>query len=183
MELFIKNMVCLSCQLVVKFELDKLGVYCISVEPGRVETSGPLSSQQLSSIKTALAKAGLELVNDKKTILIEKIKTVILEMINNLDKPLKINFSNYLSKKLNLDYTYLANIFSSTQGSTIENYIITNKIKKVKELICDKEFSLTEISWKLQYSSVAHLSTQFKKVTGITPSSFKDSECHTLQLN
>jgi AraC-like DNA-binding protein len=181
MELFIKNMVCLSCQMVVRFELDKLNVHYTSVEPGRIVTSGPVSSAQITGIKAALLKAGLELIDDRKTILIEKIKAVISEMINNLDKPLKTNFSSYLSKKLNLDYTYLANIFSDTQGSTIENYIISNKIRRVKELICYQELNLTEISWKLQYSSVAHLSTQFKKVTGVTPSHFKHMECNSLR--
>ncbi|MCC8426432.1 AraC family transcriptional regulator [Mucilaginibacter sp. UR6-11] len=169
--------------MVVKFELEKLDLHCISIELGRAEIEETLSADQISKLKAALLKAGLELTDDRKTILIEKIKTVILEMINNFDEPLKTNFSNYLSKKLNLDYTYLANVFSDTQGSTIENFVIINKIRRVKELICNQELTLTQISWKLHYSSVAHLSTQFKKVTGVTPSHFKYTECNSLQLS
>lgn len=171
-------MVCVSCQMVVQHELEKLGLFCLSVEAGRVETIGDLSADQMSKFKTALLVAGLELMGDKKNILIERIKNVVLEVVDFSDHPLKTNFSDYLSKKLNLDYTYLANLFSANQGFTIEHYIIANKIRRVKELICYNELNLTEISWKMNYSSVAHLSTQFKKVTGVTPSYFKHIECH-----
>lgn len=166
-------MVCLRCRMVVKSELEKLGLYCISVEPGQVEVLGPLSDNQLRNFKVALLNAGLELIEDRKNILIERIKTTILAMIDDSEHPLKTNFSFYLSEVLNRDYTYLANVFSAVQGITIEHFIIANKIRRVKELICDKQLNLTEISWKLNYSSVAHLSTQFKKVTGVTPSHFK----------
>ncbi|WP_367277548.1 helix-turn-helix domain-containing protein [Mucilaginibacter sp.] len=149
----------------------------MSVEIGQVETRGAISVDQMKDLKIALLKAGLELLEDRKNILIEKIKNVVLEMIDDSDHPLKTNFSYYLSKALNLDYTYLANTFSEMEGTTIENFIIVNKIKRVKELIGYKELNLTEISWKLNYSSVAHLSTQFKKVTGVTPSHFKYVEC------
>ena len=171
-------MVCLRCRMVVKYELEKLGLNCISVEVGWVETEGPISIEQIRKIKIALLKAGLELIVDKKSILIERIKNIISGVVNHSDHPLKTNFSYYLSKELGLDYTYLANLFSEVEGSTIEHYIIMNKIRRVKELICDKELNLTEISWKLHYSSVAHLSTQFKKVTGVTPSYFKYIECN-----
>jgi len=171
-------MVCLRCLMVVKYEIEKLGLTCITVEMGWAETDEPISIEQISKIKAALLTAGLELIEDKKTILIEKIKNVISEMVNYSDHPLKTNFSYYLSEVLNLDYTYLANIFSEVQGSTIEHYIIMNKIRRVKELIRNRELNLTEISWKLHYSSVAHLSTQFKKVTGVTPSQFKYIECN-----
>nr|WP_299516328.1 AraC family transcriptional regulator [Mucilaginibacter sp.] len=177
MKLFIKNMICLSCKIVVKHEFEKLGLFCMSVEIGQVETRGAISVDQMKDLKIALLKAGLELLEDRKNILIEKIKNVVLEMIDDSDHPLKTNFSYYLSKALNLDYTYLANTFSEMEGTTIENFIIVNKIKRVKELIGYKELNLTEISWKLNYSSVAHLSTQFKKVTGVTPSHFKYVEC------
>jgi AraC-like DNA-binding protein len=170
-------MVCLRCRMVVKSELEKLGLYCIAVEPGQVEVLGSLSIEQLRNFKIALLNAGLELIEDRKNILIERIKTIILDRLDNSDQPIKTNFSFYLSKMLNLDYTYLANAFSAMQGITIEHFIIANKIRRVKELICDRELNLTEISWKLNYSSVAHLSTQFKKVTGITPSHFKYIEC------
>jgi AraC-like DNA-binding protein len=163
--------------MVVKSELEKLGLYCISVEAGQVEVLGPLSVDQMQNFKIALLHAGLELIEDRKNILIERIKTTILAMIDDSEHPLKTNFSFYLSEMLNLDYTYLANVFSAMQGITIEHFIIANKIRRVKELICGKELNLTEISWKLNYSSVAHLSTQFKKVTGVTPSHFKYIEC------
>jgi AraC-like DNA-binding protein len=175
-------MVCLRCRMVVKSELEKLGLYCISVELGQAEVLGPLSEIQLRRLRVALLNAGLDLIDDRKSILISRIKTVILDMIDNLDHPVKTNFSFYLSEMLNLDYTYLANVFSAKQGITIEHFIIINKIRRVKELICGKELNLTEISWKLNYSSVAHLSTQFKKITGITPSQFKYIECANMLL-
>jgi AraC-like DNA-binding protein len=179
MKLFIKNMVCLRCRVVVKLELENLGLNCISAEIGWAEVEGPISTEQISKIKHDLLKVGLELIDDKRNILIEKIKNVILEMVNCSDQPLKTNFSYYLSNKLNLDYTYLANVFSEMQGSTIEHFIIMNKIRRVKELLSYNELNLTEISWKLHYSSVAHLSTQFKKETGFTPSHFKHLECNS----
>lgn len=170
-------MVCLRCQMVVKSELEKLGLFCLHVEAGWAEVEGAVSALDIMKFKVALIGSGLELMYDKKNILVEKIKHVISEMIDYSGDPLKINFSYYLSEKLNLDYTYLANIFSEQQGITIERFIIINRIRKVKELICNDELSLTEISWKLHYSSVAHLSTQFKKVTGVTPSYFKHQDC------
>jgi YesN/AraC family two-component response regulator len=180
MKLFIKNMICLSCQMVVRSEIEKLDLYCTAIGDGWVETDGTLSADQIIKLKTALLKAGLELIDNKKAILIEKIKNAILDMLNNSDIVIKTSFSYYLSKKLDLDYTYLANMFSEHQGSTIENFIIINRVKKVKQLICNRDLNLTEISWQLNYSSVAHLSTQFKKVTGITPSHFKHIEYNSL---
>ena len=177
MILNIKNMVCLRCQMVVKSELEKLGLFCLHVEAGRAEVEGTISALDIMKFKVALIGSGLELIFDKKNILVEKIKHIILEMIDHSGDPLKMNFSYYLSEKLNLDYTYLANIFSEQQGITIERFIIISRIRKVKELICDDELNLTEISWRLHYSSVAHLSTQFKKVTGVTPSYFKHQDC------
>jgi YesN/AraC family two-component response regulator len=164
--------------MVVKAELEKLGLFCTSVEVGRVETLGLVSVDQMQHLKIALYNAGLELMDGKKNILVEKIKTVILDMVNYSDHPLKTNFSVYLSATLKLDYTYLANIFSEVQGITIEHFIIMNKIRRVKELLCCDDLTLTEISWKMHYSSVAHLSTQFKKVTGITPTHFKHMDCN-----
>ncbi len=174
-------MVSISCKMIVKQELEKLGLHCSLVELGRVETIGIISADQISEIRAVLSQSGLELMDNKKSILIEKIKNVIVEMTLYSNSQLKINFSNYLSEKLKLDYTYLANIFSEDQGITIEHFIIAYKIQRVKELIAYNELNLTEISWKLNYSSVAHLSTQFKKVTGITPSSFKHLE-HTSRI-
>lgn len=173
MELYIKNMVSLRCKLTVKFELEKLGLHCTALEYGRVSVSEYLSVSQINDFRFALSRSGLLLIDNKKTILVERIKHVIIEMIHHSEDALKTNFSNYLTEKLKLDYTYLANIFSEVQGTTIENFIILNKIYRVKELIGYNELNLTEISHKLHYSSVAHLSNQFKKVTGVTPSHFK----------
>ena len=173
MKLYVKNMVCIRCKMVVKQQLKKLSLNYISVELGEVEVLENISNVQLTEFKTALVKYGLELLDDKKSILIEKIKKVIVELIHYADEPAKVNFSDYLSEKLNHDYTYLANLFSEVEGINIEHYIIMHKIERVKELLVYDELSLTEISYKLHYSSVAHLSNQFKKITGLTPSHFK----------
>lgn len=165
-------MVSSRCKIIVQIELNKLGLHCTFVELGRAEVSN-ISDEQIKNLNIALLQSGLELMDDRKSILIEKIKNVIIEMVHYSDEPLKMNFSDFLSGKLNLDYTYLANIFSDVQGITIEHFIILHKIHRAKMLIRDNELTLTEISWKLHYSSVAHLSAQFKKVTGVTPSYFK----------
>ena len=169
-------MVSLRCKLTVKRELEKLGLHCNSIEYGKVSVFGFLSADQINNVRVVLRCSGLELIENKKSILIERIKNVIIDMVHRSDDPLATNFSDYLSSKLNFDYTYLANIFSEVQGTTIENFIILNKIYRVKELIGYNELNLTEISLKMHYSSVAHLSNQFKKVTGITPSFFKQQE-------
>ncbi len=169
-------MVCTRCKMVLRFELEKLGLHCTSIELGRAETEEIVSTEQIEKIKIALLQSGLELIDNKKSILIEKIKHVIIEMVNGSDERLKTNFSYYLAIKLNHDYTYLANIFSEVSGITIGHFIILHKIQRVKQLIGYDELNLTEISWKLHYSSVAHLSSQFKKVTGVTPSRFKQLE-------
>jgi AraC-like DNA-binding protein len=143
------------------------------VELGEAEIMENMNTQQNDEMKIALHKWGLELMDDKKSVLIEKIKSVIIESVHCADEELQINFSNYLSEKLNYDYTYLSNLFSEVEGTTIERFIIAHKIERVKELLVYDELNLTEIAWKLHYSSVAHLSNQFKKVTGLTPSHFK----------
>jgi AraC-like DNA-binding protein len=170
-------MICLSCLVVVKSELERLKINYFSVEAGRVETKGDISEEKISQLKVALFNAGLELTDDRKNSLVDKIKNVIFEMLYSENGAFKINFSNYLSACMQLDYTYLSNTFSKVAGITIEQYIIVNKIDRVKQLINFQELNLTEISWKLHYSSVAHLSTQFKKVTGLTPSRFKQIGC------
>jgi len=159
--------------MVVKSELDKIGLHYTTVELGEADIIENITAEQLEQVKIALLKSGLELMDDKKSMLIEKIKNVIVELIHYSDEPLKVNFSDFLSKKLNYDYTYLSNLFSEVQGTTIEQFIIAHKIERVKELLVYDELSLTEIAYKLHYSSVAHLSNQFKKVTGLTPSHFK----------
>lgn len=166
-------MVCIRCKMVVKEELTKLKIPFSSVELGEVEVMENISAEQHEQIKAALLKSGLELMDDKKSILIQKIKNVIIELVHYSDEPLTVNFSEYLSQKLNYDYTYLANLFSEVQGTTIEKFLIAHKIERVKELLVYNELNLTEISYRMHYSSVAHLSAQFKKVTGLTPSHFK----------
>ena len=166
-------MVCIRCKMVVKEELIKLGIRFMSVELGEVEVEENISVEQHEQIKTALLRSGLELMDDKKSILIQKIKNVIIELVHFSEEPLTVNFSEYLSQKLNYDYTYLANLFSEVQGTTIEKFLIAHKIERVKELLVYNEFNLTEIAYRMHYSSVAHLSSQFKKVTGLTPSHFK----------
>ena len=173
MKLYIKNMVCIRCKMVVKAELTKLGLSYTSVELGEADISDNVSLKQIALFKVALLKAGLELMDDKKSTLIQKIKNVVIELLHYTEEPLTVNFSDYLSKKLDHDYTYLANLFSEVQGTTIEKFIITHKIERVKELLVYNELSLTEIAYLMHYSSVAHLSNQFKKITGLTPSYFK----------
>lgn len=173
MKIYIKYMVSLRCKMVVKEELKKLGLHFIVVDLGEVEILEELSESQHNALKEALQNSGLELMDDKRSVLIEKIKNVIVGMIHYSDELPKINYSDYISEKLNYDYTYLSNLFSEVKGITIQQYIILHKIERVKELILYEEFNLTEISYILQYSSVGHLSNQFKKITGLTPSQFK----------
>ena len=173
MKLYIKYMVSLRCKMVVKAELKKLGLHFANLTLGEVEVMEDMNHEQSELLKTALIKSGLVLMDDKRSVLIEKIKNVIIEMVHYSDEIPKTNFSQYLTEKLHYDYTYLANLFSETEGTTVEHFIILHKIERVKELIIYDELNLTEIAQKLHYSSVAHLSNQFKKVTGLTPSYFK----------
>jgi AraC-like DNA-binding protein len=159
--------------MAVKEELKKLGLHFIVVDLGEVEIMETITSDQREKLKLSLFDSGLELMDDKRAVLIEKIKTTIIEMVHNSDEMIKTNFSDYLSEKLHHDYTYLANLFSEVQGTTIEHFIINHKIERIKELIIYDELNITEIAWKMNYSSVAHLSNQFKKVTGLSPSHFK----------
>jgi len=159
--------------MAVKEELRKLGLHFIVVDLGEVEIMENISAEQREQMKTALLISGFELMDDKKAILIEKIKNAVIEMVHHSDEAIKTNFSDFLSEKLNHNYTYLANLFSEVQGTTIEHFIIAHKIERIKELIIYDELNITEIAWKMNYSSVAHLSNQFKKVTGLSPSHFK----------
>ncbi len=174
MKIYIQNMVCIRCKMVVKSELEKLGLHYITVDLGEAEIMEEISPVQLATLSSALRKTGLELMDDKKSILVEKIKTIIVELVHYNDEQLKINLSNYLSEKLKYNYTYLANLFAEVKGTTIEQFYLAHKIEKVKELLVYDELNLTEIAWKLHYSSVAHLSNQFKKMTGLTPTHFKN---------
>ena len=159
--------------MVVKADLEKLGIRYAYVNIGETDIIGKLSSAQLAQLDIELKKSGLELMDDKKSILVEKIKAVIIELVHYTDEQIKVNLSDYISEKLGLDYTYLANLFAEVKGTTIENFYLKHKIEKVKELIVYDELNLTEIAYKMHYSSVAHLSNQFKKITGLTPSHFK----------
>src|ERR1035437_9338629 len=173
MKLYIKYMVSNRCKMAVKEELKKLGLHFIVVDLGEVEIMETITPDQRESLKSSLIDSGLELMDDKRAVLIEKIKNIIIQMVHHSDEMIKTNFSDYLSEKLNHDYTYLANLFSEVQGMTIEHFIINHKIERIKELIIYDELNITEIAWKMNYSSVAHLSNQFKKVTGLSPSHFK----------
>ena len=173
LKLFIKYMVSARCKMVVKEELKNLGLHFVVVDLGEVDIMETITPEQRLQLKAALLSSGLELMDDKKAMLIEKIKNAIVEMVHYSDELIKTNFSDFLSKKLNHDYTYLAYLFSEVQGTTIEQFIINHKIERIKELIIYGELNITEIAWKMNYSSVAHLSNQFKKNTGLTPSHFK----------
>jgi AraC-like DNA-binding protein len=159
--------------MAVKEELKKFGLHFIFVEMGVVDIMEDISFEKRDLIKTGLLRWGLELMDDKKAVMVEKIKEAIIEMVENEDDLPKINFSDYLSRKLNYDYTYMASLFSEIQGTTLEKFLISYKIEKVKELIIYDQLSLSEIAWKMQYSSIAHMSNQFKKFTGLTPSHFR----------
>jgi len=161
------------CKAMVVNELNRLGLHYKTVELGEVELKENISGEKLKLIDIALKSAGLELMNDKKSRLVEKIKAAIYQLIYLSDDLPKPNYSDYISKKVNHDYNYISNLFSGVQGITIEKYIIAQKIKRVKELLVYDELSLSDIAYKLQYSSVAHLSNQFKKVTGLTLSFFR----------
>jgi len=159
--------------MIVKSELAKLGLNYSMVDLGEANTIEDVTDAQRNELRISLMKSGLELMDDKKSILIEKIKNVIVELVHYTEENLKVNFSEFLSEKLDYDYTYLSNLFSEVQGTTIEKYIIYHRIERVKELIVYDELNLSEIAFKMHYSSVAHLSNQFKKITGLTPSHFK----------
>ena len=165
-------MVSNRCKMLVKDELKKLGLHFI-VDMGEADIMEDLSAGQLEQIRAALLESGLELMDDRKAVLIERIKTAIIELVHFTEEQPKINFSDFLSEKLHHDYTYMSNLFSEVQGTTIEQFMISHKIERVKELIIYNEVTLTEIAFIMHYSSVAHLSNQFKKVTGLTPSHFK----------
>jgi len=174
MKLYIKNMVSNRCKMIVKSELEEFGLHFIIVDLGEVEIMENISEEQRNLLNLSLEKSGLGLLDDRKRVLIEKIKNIIVNLVYFTEQQPKINLSDYLSAKLNYDYTYLANLFSDSQHMTIEHFFLNHKIERVKELLVYDEISLTEIAYKLHYSSVAHLSNQFKKMTGLTPSNYKD---------
>ena len=177
-------MVCIRCKMAVKAALESLNIDFKSLELGEVETVREVSHEQLRQLDACLKKSDLELIESRKNILVEKIKTAIIELVHYSDEQIKVNLSDFLSQKLNYDYTYLSNLFSEVQGISIEKFFITHKIERVKELLVYNEYNIKEISFMTRYSSVAHLSNQFKKVTGIPPSQFKNLQHktrHTLE--
>ena len=169
-------MVSLRCKMIVKSALTGMDLHFTTVELGEVEILEELDEQKYSQLRSALQFYGLELMEDKKSILIEKIKNIIVQMVHYSDEPIKVNFSDYLTSKLNYDYNYLSNLFSEVKGTTIEHYIIAHKIERAKELLIYDQLTLTEIAYQLNYSGVSHLSRQFKRITGLTPSFFKQME-------
>ena len=173
MKVYIKNMVCNRCIMVVKNELEKLGFSPVNLTLGEIELEKEINENEKSIINNHLQTFGFELIDDKKSRMIGQIKTLIIELVHNQNSELTSNLSDMLSSKLHHDYTYLSNLFSEVEGTTIEKYFIAQKIEKVKELLVYDELSLSEIAFQLNYSSVAHLSNQFKKVTGLKPSHFK----------
>ena len=166
-------MVSQRCKMVVKEELKKLNLHFVVVDLGEVDIMETIDAEQREQLKTGLKESGLELMDDKRAVMIEKIKNVIIEMVHYSDEMPATNYSDYIATKLGFDYTYLSNIFSEVKGITIQQFIIVHKVERIKELLLYDELTLTQISYKLNYSSVAHLSNQFKKVTGLTPSHFK----------
>jgi AraC-like DNA-binding protein len=169
----IKNMVTIHCKEAVKSELNKIGLHCKSLDLGEVDIMEELSDNELEQLKIYLLISGFELLENKTSVITEKIKNIIIDMIHNSDEFIKIKISDYLSEKLKYDYTYLSNIFSAELGTSIREFIILHKIERVKELLLYDELNISQIAWKLNYSSVSHLSNQFKKQTGFTPSQFK----------
>jgi len=166
-------MVCIRCQMVVKSELEKFGLEYTTVKIGVANVKGDVSEQILGQLDAALRKTGLQIMDSNKSILVEQIKNVIIDLVHYTDDQIKVNLSDYLSEKLNHEYTYLANLYSEVKGVTIEQFYLKHKIERVKELIVYDQLNLTEIAFKMDYSSVAHLSNQFKKITGLTPTHFK----------
>ncbi|MBK7883427.1 MAG: helix-turn-helix transcriptional regulator [Chitinophagaceae bacterium] len=178
MKLYIKNMVCSRCKMVVKAEIEKIGLQPVSVELGEVEIKNNLADEELKQLNTSLKALGFELIDDKKVQTIEKIKNAIITLVHHSDNDYKKNLSAYITSQVHQDYNYLSNLFSEVEGTTIEKYFITQRIEKVKELLVYNEMSLSEIANQLGYSSVGYLSNQFKKITGLTPSYFKSLKEH-----
>lgn len=174
MKIYIKNMVCNRCIMVMKNELEKLGFQTLNISLGEVELTNDLNKTEKTNLDSHLKTFGFELIDDKKSRLIGQIKSSIIEIIHQDNSELKSNLSDYLSSKLHHDYTYLSNLFSEVEGTTVEKYFIAQKIEKVKELLVYDELSLSEIAYQMNYSSVGYLSNQFKKVTGLTPTHFKN---------
>ncbi len=173
MKLFIKNMVCVRCETLVINELEKMGIPFSTIKSGEVEITDDLPEEERMRLNIVLQKAGLELLDDKKSVLVEKIRTTIIELVHYSEDRLKVNLSDYLKEKLNYDTAYLSRLFAEVKGTTIEHFFISQRIERAKELIIYEDLSLNEIADKLHFSSASHLCNQFKKLTGLTPSYFR----------
>jgi len=173
MKLCIKNMVSYRCKMIVKSDIESLGLHYVGIKLCEVEITEDISEEQFNTLNERLGESGFSLISDRNSILIEKIKTIIIELVHYSEKQLAVNLSDYLSLKLKHSYTYLANVFSKNQGITIEQYLLTHRIEKAKELLIYNELNITEIADLLHYSSIAHLSNQFKKKTGLSPYQYK----------
>jgi AraC-like DNA-binding protein len=182
MKLYIKYMVSLRCKMVVKEELTKLGLHYVVLDLGVVEILENITEEQRAKLRRELIKSGLLLLDSKLAILVDKIVSVIVEMIHYNEEVPKVNYSDFISEKLGFDYTYLSNVFSEVKGITIPQFIILHKVERVKELLLYDELSLKEISYMLHYSSVAHLSNQFKKITGLSPAFYKQLKSKRVNL-
>ncbi|MEO6151422.1 MAG: AraC family transcriptional regulator [Mucilaginibacter sp.] len=178
MKFYIKNMVCARCKMVVNTELEKAGMQPLSIELGEVEVAGEPSAEKIKELSASLQALGFEIIDDRKSRMIEKVKNAIVTLIHHTEEGSNINLSDHIAQQVNYDYTYVSNLFSEVEGTTIEKYFIAQKIEKVKELLRYDELTLSEIAGKLGYSSVAYLSNQFKKQTGLTPSFFKAQKQH-----
>jgi AraC-like DNA-binding protein len=184
MKLYIKNMVSPRCISAVTAEMEKLNIHCLSVKLGEVEVDGSISETKLEHLASSLRMAGLEILEDKQIILVEKVRNLIIEIIHGSNEMPKTNISDYISDKLHCSYSHLSHLFSAIRHTTIEQYIILQKIERVKELITYNELSLSEIAFKMNYSSVQHLSNQFKKITSTTPTQYKNADSNTrISLN
>jgi len=181
MKLYIKYMVSTRCKIAVREAFKNLGLKLTQVELGEVEIVETISEEKMDALKISMLNIGFEIIEDRRAILIERIKNIVIEMVHHSEMVLKVNFSDYLSEKLNYDYTYMANVFSEVQGISIEQFIISHKVERIKEYIIYDELNMTEIAFKMNYSSVAHLSCQFKKVTGLTPTYFKKLKLRRLE--
>ena len=180
-KLYIKSMVSIRCKLMVKSILDNLGIEYIKVELGEIELAEPILLDKLEELKACLQETGLVIIDDHKSVLVEKIKAVVIEMVHYADEFPTVKHSVHISQKLKHNYTYLANLFSEIKGTTLEHFIIVHKIEKVKELILYGDISISDIAYRLNYSSSAHLSNQFKQITGLTPTFFKKLKTRRLQ--
>lgn len=173
MKIYVKNMACESCKVVVKEALEEMDIHPVKVDLGEIEIKDDISDDEKRELNSRIKKVGLELLEKKQGVLIEKIRSVMVDYVYKSEEKPNVNFSVLLSEKLHHSYTYLANFFSEVEATTIEQYIIALKIERIKELIIFGEHTFSEIAYMLHYSSIAHLSNQFKKVTGLTPTHFK----------